>query len=156
MSTKDKIDRPHVGASSRRNFIAMTGMLAAAGAWASSATRLRAATDLANPNGKDAEMTSSVKHIVFMKFKDDISPARIEEHKAAVLALNEKVSFVRNIEFGADFSGRGDGLTHCIVVTFDNRSDVAAYGRHSEHDPVAEPLVADLERRLVMDVEFGV
>lgn len=101
-------------------------------------------------------MTPSVKHVVFMKFKAGINEKRISEHKDAVVGLNGKIPILRNIEFGADFAGRVDGLTHCIIVTLGRRSDVEEYLNHPVHVPVAKALVADLESILVMDVEFGV
>ncbi len=101
-------------------------------------------------------MTPNVKHVIFMKFKAGITETRIAEHKDAVVDLKGQIPVLRNIEFGADFAGRADGLTHCIIVTLDRRSDIEAYLNHPVHVPVAKALVADLERILVMDVEFGV
>jgi len=101
-------------------------------------------------------MTSSVKHVVFLKFKENVSKSRIEEHKAAVVGLNGQIPVMRNIEFGAGFAGRAEDLTHCIIVTLSRPSDVAAYLEHPAHVPVAKALVADLGRLLVMDVAFGI
>lgn len=156
MCAKNESNQPHNSAPSRRNFIAMTGMAAATAACVST-TGETYGTAKKEPNGKEGTaMTPNVKHVVFMKFKAGMTEKRIAEHKDAVVGLNGQIPVLRNIEFGADFAGRADGLTHCIIVTLGRQSDVEAYLKHPAHVPVAEALVADLERILVMDVEFGV
>ena len=135
-------------APDRRSFIAMAGIAAVTAACASSPTQVS--------NKKGLVMTPSIKHVVFLKFKEDVSISRIEEHKAAVVGLNGQIPVMRNIEFGADFAGRAEDLTHCIIVTLSHPSDIEAYLEHPAHVPVAEALVADLERLLVMDVAFGI
>ncbi len=136
------------GGPNRRSFIAMAGLAASTVACASSQNQAL--------KKKGGAMTPSVKHVVFLKFKEDVSKSRIEEHKAAVVGLNGQIPVMRNIEFGADFAGRADDLTHCIIVTLSRPSDIEAYLDHPAHVPVSQALVADLERLLVMDVAFGI
>lgn len=148
MNANDDSKQSIGGVPDRRSFIAMAGIAAATAAYASSPTQVS--------NKKGLVMTPSVKHVVFLKFKKDVPNPRIEEPKAAVVGLNDQIPVMRNIEFGADFAGRAEDLTHCIIVTLSRPSDIETYLEHPAHIPVAEALVADLERLLVMDVAFGV
>lgn len=95
-----------------------------------------------------------VKHVAWIQFKPDVNAARIDEHKRAVKGLKEKISCIVEAEFGADFSGRADGLTHCIIITVRSKQEIEAYLAHPAHIPVAQALKADLARLQVMDVEF--
>lgn len=144
------------GESNRRKFIAMAGTAAATAACASSPKQVSSNSKVDQSSKEGLVMAPSVKHVVFMKFKEDVSKSRIEEHKGAVIGLNGQIPVMRNIEFGADFAGRAEDLTHCIIVTLSRPSDIEAYLEHPAHVPVAEALVADLERLLVMDVAFGI
>ncbi len=95
-----------------------------------------------------------VKHVVWMQFKPEVAPAKIDEHKRAVMGLKAKIPCVVDAEFGADYLGRADGLTHCIIITVRSRQDIDTYLNHPTHVPVAQALKNDLARLLVMDVEF--
>lgn len=95
-----------------------------------------------------------VKHVVWMQFKPGVTAAQIDAHKRAVIDLKSQIPCVVNAEFGADYIGRADGLTHCIIITVESREAVQTYLNHPMHVPVAQALKADLSRLLAMDVEF--
>lgn len=155
MFVNNENNQLHNSAPSRRSFIAMTGIAVTAACAPTTGGKYGAPKQQYNDR-EGFVMTPNVKHVVFMKFKAGVTEKRIAEHKDAVIGLNGQIPVLRNIEFGADFADRADGLTHCIIVTLGRRSDVEEYLNHPVHVPVAKALVADLERILVMDVEFGV
>ena len=80
----------------------------------------------------------TVKHIVWMKFKDGVNARRIEQHKTACRALVGKVPELISLEFEANFTNRAGGFTHCIIVTVPDRAALTAYLNHPEHIPVAK------------------
>lgn len=95
-----------------------------------------------------------VKHVVWMQFKPEVAAEQIDAHKRAVIGLKSQIPCVLNAEFGADYMGRADGLTHCIIITLESREAVQTYLNHPLHTPVAQALKADLSRLMAMDVEF--
>ena len=95
----------------------------------------------------------ALRHVAWLRFKDEVSPERIDEHLAACRALVGPVPVLENLECGPNLSDRAGGFTHCIIVSLRNRDALAAYLEHPEHVPVAEALVADLAELRVMDVE---
>lgn len=95
----------------------------------------------------------TVKHVVWMKFKEGVGAERIDFHKQECRALVKQIPVLENLEFGDNYSDRADGLTHCIIVTVAEREGLEAYLAHAAHIPVAEALVADLDRIMAMDLE---
>jgi len=96
----------------------------------------------------------AVRHVAWLKFKDDVDPQRIEGHLEACRALVGRVPAVLNLECGANFTDRAGGFTHCIIVSLVDRAGLSAYLEHPVHVPVGEALKADLADLRVMDVEF--
>jgi hypothetical protein len=95
----------------------------------------------------------ALRHVAWLKFKDGVSPERIEEHMAACRSLVDRVPVVQNLECGPNLSDRAGGFTHCIIVSLPDRDALPAYLEHEEHVPVGEALVADVAELRVMDVE---
>lgn len=94
-----------------------------------------------------------VKHIVLLKFRADVPPARVDAHLRALLTLKEHVPGVLAIDLGANFTDRAFGYTHGVVVVLADKAALAAYGPHPYHQQVAQPLRADAEL-MVLDYEF--
>src|SRR5436309_10637989 len=95
----------------------------------------------------------ALRHVAWLKFKDGVSPERIESHLQACRSLVGRVPAVQNLECGPNLSDRAEGFTHCIIVSLRDRDDLPAYLEHPEHVPVAEALAADVAELRVMDVE---
>ena len=94
-----------------------------------------------------------VKHVVWLKFKDEVSNERIEQHMESCRALVSSVPVVTNVECGASFTDRAGGFTHGIIVALPNRDALDTYMTHPNHIPVADALKADLADLRVMDIE---
>ncbi len=95
----------------------------------------------------------AVRHVAWLKFKNGVSPERIEQHLAACRSLVGRVPVVQNLECGPNLTDRAGGFTHCIIVFLPDRDALPAYLEHPEHVPVAEALVADVAELRVMDVQ---
>jgi hypothetical protein len=95
----------------------------------------------------------AVRHVAWLRFKDGVSPERIEAHLAACRLLVGRVPVLENLECGPNLSDRAGGFTHCIIASVPDRDALPAYLDHPDHVPVAEALVADVAELRVMDVE---
>ncbi len=95
----------------------------------------------------------ALRHVAWLRFKDGVSPERIEDHLAACRSLVGRVPVLETLECGPNLTDRAGGFTHCIIVSLPDRDALPAYLDHPEHAPVAEALVADVAELRVMDVE---
>ena len=95
----------------------------------------------------------AVRHIVWLKFKDDIDPARIDELMQACRELAGQVPAALAVECGANFTHRAGGFTHGIITSLADRDALPAYLEHPAHRAVGEALRADTSDLRVMDVE---
>ena len=96
----------------------------------------------------------TVKHIAWIRFKDDVTAERIEQHLKACRGLPEKVPALISLECGPNISDRAGGFTHGIVATLADRQAMPAYLEHPDHLVVADPLKEDVAELRVMDIEF--
>jgi hypothetical protein len=95
----------------------------------------------------------AVRHVAWLKFKEEVPAERIEHHLAACRALVGKVPAVINLECGPNFTDRAGGFTHCIIVSLANREAIPEYLNHPAHIPVVDALKLDIADLRVMDVE---
>ena len=79
-----------------------------------------------------------VEHLVFFKLKEGVS----EDDKSAMLtalrALPEAIPEIRYLACGTDFSGRAQGFQVGLIVRFDDRAGLEAYGPHPQHKAFGE------------------
>ena len=77
-----------------------------------------------------------VKHIVLFKLKDTLDPAEksdiMHRFKAAIEALPEKISCIRNIHVGLNVNP-AEEWDVCLESAFDSLDDVKAYSVHPDH-----------------------
>jgi hypothetical protein len=93
-----------------------------------------------------------LRHVAWLRFKDDVTPERIEAHMEACRSLVGRVPVVERLECGPNLSDRAGGFTHGIIVSLADADALPAYLEHPAHVPVAEALVADVAELRVMDV----
>ncbi|MEX2111582.1 MAG: Dabb family protein [Pirellulales bacterium] len=76
-----------------------------------------------------------LRHIVMYKYKDDLTPAQVQEVIDAFVALPAKIDTIVGFEHGENVSpeGKSDGLTHAFVVTFKDEQGRATYLDHPAH-----------------------
>ncbi len=76
-----------------------------------------------------------------------------EQLLAAIRGLRAKVSYVREIHVGKNFSPeRADGYTHLYLSTFDRADDLASYQQHAEHVPIAARLRDAAAKLIAVDL----
>ena len=76
-------------------------------------------------------------HIVCWKYKDEISEAEREEHRAKLRNLKEIIAEVVDLRVGADKLHLARSYDTGLVATFKSREDLDAYTVHPVHQEVA-------------------
>ncbi len=76
-----------------------------------------------------------LRHVVMYKYKDDLTPAQVQEVIDAFASLPAKIGTIVDFERGENVSpeGKSDGLTHAFVVTFKDEQGRATYLDHPAH-----------------------
>jgi hypothetical protein len=95
----------------------------------------------------------AVNHVVWIKFKAPVPPARVSEHLDALHGLTERVPGIVELSLGANITDRANGFTHGLVVTLQDRAALDRYSAHPVHVEVAAALRRDAEL-LALDYEF--
>lgn len=94
----------------------------------------------------------AVEHMVWIKFHDGISAARIAEHMQNLAGLKDRIPQVKSLRLGRNFTERANGFTHGLIVTLDSPEALDVYLKCDEHVAVATPLKQDAEL-MAMDFE---
>lgn len=96
----------------------------------------------------------AVRHVVWMKFQDDLAAGRIAEHVRETNALLGQVPRLAAIDCAETFTSRSGGFTHCIIAYLPDRDALLEYLAHPAHQALAAALVEDTTDILVMDIEI--
>lgn len=94
-----------------------------------------------------------LRHVVLFKFKESSSEEDINEVEEAFSALPDKISEIKDYEWGTNNSPEGinKGFTHCFLVTFESEEDRSVYLPHPAHKAFIEVLEPHLDDVLVVD-----
>lgn len=93
-----------------------------------------------------------IEHMVWIKFREGVSPDRAEWHMDALRQLKGKVPAIEQVYAGANVTDRSQGYTHGLLVRLETRDALQQYLEHPEHRAVSGPLKEDAEL-MVMDIE---
>lgn len=96
----------------------------------------------------------AVMHMVWLKFRPEITEAQIEAHCRALHGLKSRVPGVLELTVGRNFTERAPGYTHGIAVTLADKAALAIYAVHPDHVEVAQGLRRDTEGVMALDYEF--
>ncbi len=111
------------------------------------------AMTLAYPSGSTAAEKGGrvLRHIVLYKFKDNQTPAQIQEVVDAFAALPSKIDTVVSLHYGTNVSeeNKSEGLTHCFLVTFRDEKGRDAYIKHPAHQDYVN-IVKDRREKVVV------
>ena len=95
----------------------------------------------------------TVKHIVLVAWKPEISEEAIADGMKSIGGLADKIDGVLDVEWGANFTDRAGAFTHGAIVTMRDRDVLAAYGPHPAHQEVLKDLMPAAADLLVLDFE---
>lgn len=98
-----------------------------------------------------------LRHIVMYKYRDNLTPAQIDEVVAAFAALEKKIDSIVSLERGTNVSpeGKSEGLTHVFVVTFRDAGGRDAYLTHPAHLDYVKLASTRREKVVVFDYWTG-
>ena len=96
-----------------------------------------------------------VEHLVLIRWNEQASQEAIASAVAELRGMKSKIAGIVDLSCGANFSDRTKGYALGMVVRFADRSALAAFYPHAEHQRVVQnfvhPISADI---LVVDYEF--
>ena len=95
-----------------------------------------------------------VDHMVWFKFKPEVSEQRIAEHLKNLESLRDLVPGILALHTGKNFTDRAQGFTHGLLVTFASKETLRAYAEHPQHVAVATSIRRDADV-IAMDFEFA-
>ncbi len=100
-----------------------------------------------------SQATGEFRHVVMFKFKDSATPAQVAAVEKAFGELPAKIDAITGYEWGTSESveGKNDGLTHCFLVTFKDKTGLETYIPHPAHVAFKEILIPILDKALVFD-----
>jgi hypothetical protein len=81
-----------------------------------------------------------IKHVVFFKFKLDISAVEREAGISSLRGLPDKIDLIRSFELGEDVLKLPRSWDLVLVATYDDLDALQTYATHPDHVPVAELL----------------
>jgi hypothetical protein len=94
-----------------------------------------------------------LRHVVLIRFKQEIGSAAIAEIERAFAALELKINAIEALEWGTDCSpeGKAQGFTHCFFLTFAGPAERDAYLPHPDHEAFSALLRRHVDQVLVID-----
>jgi hypothetical protein len=90
-------------------------------------------------------------HIVLFKLKDP--PAHADDLRERLLALRERIPFIRSMEVGIDVLRQQRSYDLALTVRFDSRADHDRYQEHPAHRAFAEFLAPLRDAAVAVDYE---
>lgn len=96
-----------------------------------------------------------VDHLVFFKFKPNVSTAQRAEIGKALKALQTVVPGVIEITCGENFTARGQGHQFGLFVRLTDKNALDTYANHPAHREVVESMIKPhTENIIAVDYEF--
>jgi len=98
-----------------------------------------------------------LNHVVLFKFKaypSDEKQEKLNQLKAALLGLKEKIAELKYIEVGTNYELDAKSFDLCLITHFENTADLKTYAVHPEHLKVLELVKEFTENRAAVDFEF--
>jgi hypothetical protein len=96
-----------------------------------------------------------VEHLVFLKFKPEVSLDQRKKTAAALVALRGVVPGIIDITCGETFTSRGQGHQLGLFVRLENKAALDIYANHPAHKEVAETMIKPFtDNIMAIDYEF--
>ncbi|KAJ4973643.1 hypothetical protein NE237_006817 [Protea cynaroides] len=99
------------------------------------------------------EAKGVVKHVLLVKFKDDVPPEKIDEVIEAFANLVNLIEPLKNFQWGTNVSieNLNQGYTHLFECTFESVQGVAEYIPHPAHVEFSNLFVPVIDKFVVFD-----
>jgi quinol monooxygenase YgiN len=95
-----------------------------------------------------------IKHIVFLKFKPDVSADQRQEIIVELRALPTQIDVIREYEVGEDVLKTPRSWDVALIGTYDNLEALKTYNDHPAHVAVVQKIRAISEGAASVDFEF--
>lgn len=95
-----------------------------------------------------------LRHVVFMKFKPDVTMPDIDQLIQALGGLPSVIPEIREFVFGRDILRTERSWDFCLVSAFENVEALNRYQIHSDHQLVVQKVRAMCESVVVVDFNF--
>ena len=95
----------------------------------------------------------TINHMVWVKFKPNLTQAEIDKHLSDLQNLKQKIPGIIDFSLGENFTDRAQGFTHGISVILSDKEALQNYAIHTDHVVVAKALINDAEV-MALDYEF--
>ena len=101
----------------------------------------------------DSNEKNFLRHVVLFAFKEGTSEGTVREIEQAFCGLPQKISEIRDFEWGTDVSveNKQQGFTHCFILTFQSEKDRDSYLPHPAHKDFGSIVAPHVEKVLVVD-----
>ena len=96
-----------------------------------------------------------VDHIVLFKWNVDASQEAVQAAVDGLKALRYKIPGIVDLSCGLNFSDRNKGYQTGLIVRFQDREALEAYGPHPEHQNVVQNMIAPI-RSEVLAVDYEI
>jgi hypothetical protein len=94
-----------------------------------------------------------LKHVVFMKFKEETTEAQIADLEQSLGALPASISEIKLYEFGRDIIHSERSYDFCLVSAFENLDALKRYQVHPDHVVVLNKVREMCSSILAVDFE---
>ncbi|KAK1279517.1 putative protein Pop3 [Acorus gramineus] len=99
------------------------------------------------------EVKGVVKHVLLARFKEDVTPDRIDQLIKGYANLVSLIQPMKSFHWGTDVSVENmhQGFTHVFESTFESVEGIAEYVAHPAHVEFANEFLPTLEKVIVID-----
>ncbi|KAJ4973777.1 hypothetical protein NE237_006951 [Protea cynaroides] len=99
------------------------------------------------------EAKREVKHIVLIKYKDDVSPEKFDEIIKGFQHLVNVTNSIKDFKWGTNVSreNRNEGYTHVFEFTFESEDAIEEYVASPAHVEFANKFVGSTVKILAID-----
>ncbi|CAO2200558.1 unnamed protein product, partial [Urochloa humidicola] len=103
--------------------------------------------------GRMAAAAGVVKHIVVARFKEEVTPERLDQLIRSYAALVDAVPSMKDFHWGTNLSVENmhQGFTHVFESTFESTEGLKQYVEHPAHLEYANEFLALSEKILIID-----
>lgn len=96
-----------------------------------------------------------IEHIVLFRWTPEAAPEAVAQVMEGLRGLRQQIPGIIDLQCGEDFSGRAQGYSHGLVVRFETRAALDAYGPHPAHQQVVQTLINPI-RGGVLALDFEI
>ncbi len=85
--------------------------------------------------------TGQVVHIVLFQWNSEAAPEAIDRAVQGLRDLKDMIPGILELSCGVNFTDRGKGFTHGLLVRFTDKAALDGYGPHPAHQAVVRQLI---------------